>query len=217
MTNTTAKPELSFDEFDELTNPGPEVTGFDNVVDRAMSRRDLLGRGIAFGAAAFVMGSTALTPTSTRAASRMAFEAVAANTMDTVTVPKGYSWHIVAKWGEPLWSNAADFDQETRGTGESQEKAFGDNTDGMALFSNGNTHVLAVNNEYTNRSIIYGNRESKLPENADDVRKGKAAHGLSVIEISQQDGRWSIVKDSPYNRRVIRGHAGGDYRPRPRP
>jgi len=31
-----------------------------------------------------------------------------------------------------------------------------------------------VNNEYVNRSIIYGNRKSKLPETPDDVRKGKA-------------------------------------------
>jgi len=203
MTKTIENHDLSFDEFDELSNPGPEVTDFDHVVDRAMNRRDFLRRGITFGTAAFVMASTSLTPTSSKAASRLGFSAVAANGKDTVTVPDGYSWHVVAKWGEPLWSDAADFDQTTRGTGESQERAFGDNTDGMALFSKGDTHVLTVNNEYTNRDIIYGNRATKLPENTDDVRKGKAAHGLSVIEIRQHDGRWSIVKDSPYNRRVL--------------
>ena len=42
-----------------------------------------------------------------------------------------------------------------------------------AFFVDGRT-VLAVNNEYVNRTIIYGNRASGLPENADDVRKGKA-------------------------------------------
>jgi secreted PhoX family phosphatase len=37
---------------------------------------------------------------------------------------------------------------------------------------------------------------------ADDVRKGKAAHGVSVIEIANSGGNWSLVKDSKYNRRI---------------
>ena len=70
MTDTSST-ELSFDEFDEQINPGPEVTEFDQIVDRAMSRRGFLGRGIALGTAAFVMGTTALTPVVARAASRL--------------------------------------------------------------------------------------------------------------------------------------------------
>ena len=34
-------------------------------------------------------------------------------------------------------------------------------------------------------------------ETADDVRKCKAAHGVSVVEIAQADGAWRIVQDSP--------------------
>lgn len=194
--------DLSFDEFDELRNPPPAETDFSKIVDRATSRRGFLGAGIAFGATAFVLGTTALTPARAAASGRLAFQQVAANTLDTVTVPDGYSWHIVAKWGDAMWSDSIAFDQTTRGTGESQELSFGDNNDGMALYTKEGRNILAVNNEYTNRPIIYGNRESKLPENADDVRKGKAAHGVSVIEIAQTDGRWNIVKDSPYNRRI---------------
>lgn len=148
------------------------------------------------------MGASARTPASARAAARLGFEAVAANTLDTVTVPPGYSWHPVARWGDALWSGSMAFDQATRGTGESQELAFGDNNDGMSLFAQGGRYVLAVNNEYTNLGIIYGNRESGRPENADDVRKGKAAHGLTTMEIARTDGKWGIVRDSVYNRRV---------------
>jgi len=202
MASAVDTTDLSFDEFDETINPRPEMSEFDRIVDRALSRRGFLGSGIALGATAFVMGTTALTPSAALAASRLGFQSVAANTMDTVTVPPGYSWHVVATWGEPLWSGAADFDQATRGTGASQEKAFGDNNDGMALFASNGRTVLAVNNEYTNQAIMYGNRETKLPENADDVRKGKAAHGVSIVELRQEDGRWSTVKDSPYNRRI---------------
>ncbi|MCP5076175.1 MAG: PhoX family phosphatase [Rhodobacteraceae bacterium] len=202
MTDPADHHDLSFDEFDELRNPGPDVTGFEHVLGRALSRRSLLGGAAAAGAATLVTGPGSLLSLPARASSRIGFDPIATNTLDTVTVPNGYNWHIVTKWGEPLWSSGEEFDQVTRGTGVSQEKAFGDNNDGMALFSSGNRHVLAVNNEYANRSIMYGNRSNGLPENADDVRKGKAAHGVSVVELKQSGSRWTVVKDSPYNRKV---------------
>ncbi|MAI45174.1 MAG: PhoX family phosphatase [Hyphomicrobiaceae bacterium TMED74] len=193
--------ELSFDEFDEIDNSRRQESDFDVVVEEALSRRGFMGGVLAFGTASFLMGTSALTPA--HAKGRFAFEAVPASTEDTIVVPKGYKWQTLVNWGDPLWSKGAAFDQTTRGTGESQETAFGDNNDGMALFSAGEGRmVLAVNNEYTNRSIMYGNRETKLPETADDVRKGKAAHGVSVFEVKQADGKWSVVKDSSYNRRI---------------
>jgi secreted PhoX family phosphatase len=101
-----------------------------------------------------------------------------------------------------MWSHGVEFDHATRGTGKSQLYAFGDNNDGMALFTVGDRNILAVNNEYVNRKIIYGNRESGKPENVDDVHKGKAGHGVSIIEIAQRDGKWGLVMDSPYNRKI---------------
>ena len=194
---------ISFDEIDEMNESRPTPTDFETLAENAISRRGFLGRGVAFGAAAFVMGATGMTPFPVRAAAgRLGFEAVAANGLDTVTVPRGYRWHVVARWGEPMWSHSIPFDQATRGSGESQELAFGDNNDGMSLFSDGERSVLTVNNEYVNRSIFYGGTGNGKPQNADDVRKGKAGHGVSVVEIAQIDGRWSIVLDSPYNRRI---------------
>ena len=194
--------ELSFDEFDEIDNPRTELCEFDEVVEEAVSRRGFLGGVLAFGTGAFLLGTSALTPSPASAASRFGFEAVAASTEDTIVVPNGFSWHTVVRWGDPLWSKGADFDQKTRGTAESQALAFGDNNDGMSLFAHDGKSILAVNNEYTNRSIIYAERETKLPENAGDVNKGKAAHGVSVMEVKQQGGKWQVVKDSPFNRRI---------------
>lgn len=203
----TSSEDISFDAFDEHHSPRPARTDFEAVVERALSRRSLLGGTIAFGASAFVMGTTALTPTGTRAAthaaaSRLGFDAVATNTLDTVTVPDGFSWHVVARWGDPIFPDGTEFDQTSRGTGASQERAFGDNNDGMALFTHQGHTILTVNNEYTNRAITYGNRASKRPENADDVRKGKAAHGVSIVEVAENDGHWLIVAGSRFNRRV---------------
>ena len=204
-TRTDTIHDLSFDEFDEIHSPRPLATEFGRLAERAVSRRGFLGAGASFGAAAFVMSAGALKPLPVAAAAvtdRLGFEPVAANGLDTVTVPPGYRWQVVAKWGDPMWSRSFEFDQTTRGSGESQELAFGDNADGMALFHRGGRNVLVVNNEYVNRDIIYGGAGAGEPRDADDVRKGKAGHGVSVVEIERRDGAWSIVEDSPWNRRI---------------
>ncbi|PCI05206.1 MAG: transcriptional initiation protein Tat [Hyphomicrobiales bacterium] len=193
--------EISFDDFDEIVNPAEEENDFDQVVEASISRRGLIGGALAFGSCAALC--TTFTPNLVEAATnRFAFKAIAANSLDAITVPEGYIAEVVVRWGDPLWSDATDFNHATRGDAASQSRAFGDNIDGMEVFAHGDKSLLVVNNEYTNRSIIWGNRTDGKSETDDDVLKGKMAHGLSVIEIAQQDGKWSIVKDSPFNRRI---------------
>lgn len=191
--------EVTVDAFDE---PRPAQTDFDRIVERVMTRRSVLAGGVALGAGAFVLATAGLAPRTARAAAEMGFTPIAANTMDTITVPEGHSWHIVSMWGEPLWSNGAAFDEATGGTGESQELAFGDNNDGMEMFTSDGKTILAVNCEYPNGATLYNGRESKGPESEDDARKGKASVGVTICEIGQSDGKWSIVQDSPFNRRI---------------
>ena len=178
-------------------------TDFERLAALAISRRGFLRGGAAFGAAAFVLGAGGMAAPGARAATAgLEFTPVAANGLDTITLPEGFGWQVVARWGDPLWSDGAPFDHATRGTAASQERAFGDNCDGMALFAHEGRSVLAVNNEYTNLGIAFANRASGRPESEDDVRKCKAAHGVSVFEIAQEGGAWGIVLDSPYNRRI---------------
>ena len=192
----------SFDEFDEMNNPRPEATDFQRISDTVLSRRRFLGQSAKFGAAALLLGTTSLRSLPSAAATGVDFKPVAANALDTITVPEGFDWHVVTMWGDPLWSNSQAFDQATRGTEASQLLAVGDNTDGMTLFDIDGKTVLVANNEYVNLKIIYGNRDSKAPETDDDVRKGMAAHGVTVSELRQENGKWQIVRDSPYNRRL---------------
>ena len=196
--------ELSFDDYDEVINPKPELSDFDNIVEEALSRRGFMGGVLAFGGVATLgVGSTALTPIAAQAATnRFGFNAVATSIDDTIVVPDGYNWHVAARWGDPLFSDTPEFDHETRGTAASQARAFGDNNDGMEVYAYGDKTLLIVNNEYTNRRIIWGNREEGKSETDDDVLKGMNAHGLTVVEIAETDGKWGIVKDSPFNRRV---------------
>lgn len=200
--NQESDTDLSCDDIDVQSQPPLTKTDFDHILDEVLTRREFISAGITFSIAAFVMGTTSLTPLPSLAAPRLAFTPIKTNTRDTVTVPEGFSWHIVASWGDPLWSDGADFDHDTRGDGRSQERSFGDNNDGMSFFTKGDHHYLVVNNEYVNRSIMFGNRDNNLPETADDIRKGKAGHGVTVMEIAKADDKWSPVIDSPKNRRI---------------
>ena len=194
------KRELSFDEFDEMVNPRPEETDFDRVVEAAISRRGFLGGVLAFGSFAAVNG---LAVVSAEAADdRFAFEAIAANGEDTITVPAGYQAQVVVRWGDPLTSAVPEFDHATRGTAESQAGAYGDNTDGMEVYAVGDRTVLIANNEYTNRKILWGYNPDGAWVTDDDVGKGKNAHGISIVEIAKGDAGWAIVKDSDLNRRI---------------
>ena len=192
---------LSFDEYDEVVNPRPEECEFDLVVERALSRRGFMGGVLAMGSFAALGGS--ILPTGACAASdRFSFEAIPVSTADEVIVPAGYNVEVMVRWGDPLWSGAPEFDPATRGTAASQERAFGDNTDGQDVFFHDGHVLLVVNNEYTNRDILWGNNLDAKAASDDDVAKGMMAHGVSVVEIVNTDGKWGIVKDSPYNRRV---------------
>lgn len=193
--------ELSFDDYDELRDPRPEDNGFDAVVDAAMSRRGFLGSVVAFGSGAAVMGTTFLA-SEAQAANRFGFNPIPTSTANTITLPEGYEWEVLVKWGQPLWSGTPDVDQATGGTAETQARSFGDNTDGMAIFAKGDKQILAVNNEYIQNKILLNNREDGKAINADDVQKMKNAHGISIIEIEEGPTGWDVVLDSEFNRRI---------------
>ncbi len=72
-----AKDRLSFDEQDELRNPPPAVTEFDEVVATALSRRGFLGGVMTFGLGSFLVGTTALTSRAEATSDRFGFTAIA--------------------------------------------------------------------------------------------------------------------------------------------
>ena len=203
MTADNRKP-ISADAWDEINFPRPEENDFDRVVERALSRRGFLGGALVFGSGAAVMGAGLLNLRPARAAqtSRFAFQPIAAATDNTVHVPEGYSWQRLASWGDPLFSGVPELDQQTGGTAEDADKVVGENTDGMELFLIDGRQVLAVNQEYTNNEVNLPQAEKGTPRNASDVLKLQNLQGVTVMEIAEGAGGWSIVKDSPFNRRI---------------
>ncbi|MEM7268356.1 MAG: PhoX family phosphatase [Pseudomonadota bacterium] len=195
------KDEISFDDFDEIVNPRPEECDFDRIVEAAISRRGFLGGVMAFGSFAALNGVSSEALAAAHG-DRFAFDQIAANSADDITVPTGYRAQVVVRWGDPLFSDTPEFDHATRGTAATQARAFGDNIDGMEVYAHGDKLLYICNNEYTNRAILWGNNPDGKPASDDDIAKGKMNHGLTVVEIAKGDDGWGIVKDSPYNRRV---------------
>ncbi|MCO6382868.1 PhoX family phosphatase [Oceanicola sp. 502str15] len=204
---TDHKHNLSFDDWDEVNFPRPAENDFDRVVERALSRRGFLGSVLAFGSGAAVMGtgllkgSTALAE-SHAMASRFPFTPIAAQTDETVHVPEGYSWKVLTRWGDPLMSSAEGYDLAEGGALEGSDAVFGENTDGMELFSFDGHEIIAVNSEYTNNDINLPAAQEGVPAGADDVLKLQNLQGVTVMEVAPGADGYSVVLDSPFNRRL---------------
>ena len=177
---------------------------FEKIIEKGLSRRDFIKQTSVIGMASFASASTlggALAATQDVNTNLMGFRPVPANSLDTVTVPEGYSYNILVSWGDPIMPGGVSFDNATRGTAQSQALAFGDNNDGMELYHLAeNRAILAVNNEYTDIQRIMPGGEAVT---IDDINKGRLAHGVSIIEIERDGNRgWRLVRDSQYNRRI---------------
>lgn len=193
---------------------------FRDIASATMSRRAALGFGAA-GALAVVLGS-AVTSAGTAVAdggtglaaaakdgfgkSKLQFTAIPsiAADVDTLTLPAGFTWQPVIRWGDPIFKDAPAFDINNQ-TAAAQEKQFGYNNDYTDILevpgSKGRRAVLFANHEYTNENIMF---PATMP--AADVRAvGQAAHGLTVVELERQNKNkpWSYVQGAGLNRRYL--------------
>ncbi len=184
---------------DHTGSPDSKKTDFSTLLKRALSRRGFLKAPVAFGVSAFVLGTASPQTAATAKKPIFNFPGVGATDADTITVPEGYDWYVMISWGDPLFSHGLPFDPDTRGTGKSQELSLGDNNDGMTLFPISDKRgVFVVNNEYANLDLLLPNGI----QGADDIRKLKAAHGVSLFEVQSINGQWKVVVDGRLNRRI---------------
>lgn len=189
---------------------------FRDIASATMSRRAALGLGAA-GALAVVLGSavTSAEPATAAGLSKAAKEGFTSKlqftaipsvdaAVDAVTVPEGFTWQPVIRWGDPIFNDAPQFDLDNQ-TAAAQEKQFGYNNDYTDILeipgSKGRRAVLFANHEYTNDAIMF---PPTMP--ADQVRAvGAAAHGLSVVELERKNKTkpWTYVKGAELNRRYL--------------
>lgn len=180
---------------------------FDRLIDRALSRRQLIKAGSATGAAAFLGGTSGLAMAVSETSTLMGFDNIPTSTADAVTLPAGYRYDILMSWGDPVLADAPAF---SRGNSAADQAGqFGDNTDGMELYhlrrADGSVDpdhaVLAVNSEYYNDEFLFEHGEAA--KSAEDVRKGLMAHGITIVEVKRQaNGRWAYQPGAARNRRL---------------
>jgi hypothetical protein len=125
-------------------------------------------------------------------------------------VAPGYSSDVLLRWGDPIVKGAPAFDPVDL-TATAQEQQFGYNCDFIAYMplpmgSNSSEHgLLCVNHEYTNAHVMWpGMTEDDGGTKLDkaQVEVAMAAHGHAVVEIKKQAGKWQVMPNGEYNRRI---------------
>lgn len=205
-----------YDDHDYSRHLKHSDSEFSQLVETALSRRQFLRNAGLAGLGVFFMASplsqamaesasSAATPTTETAkasvSTLMGFKAIPASTADTVVVPEGYTYEVLVSWGDPIFPDAPAFDPAGHTSASAQEKQFGDNNDGMSFFPlDENRGVLAVNSEYINPEWMFAHQGKEMT--AEDVKTAQAAHGVNIIEVVKQDGRWTLDKAGKLNRRI---------------
>ncbi|MDR6621971.1 PhoX family protein [Sinomonas atrocyanea] len=195
---------------------GSDNSYFRDIAAGAISRRSALGLGLAGALTlAFTGGGraeaagTRLAPAAPGTNSPLDFTPIRPvdRLVDEFTVPQGYAWRPIIRWGDPLFADAPAFDLENQ-TAEAQARQFGYNNDYTDIIRldgpNGRRAVLVANHEYTNENIMFP--AAQLAGDAARVRAvARAAHGLSVVELTRRDrnSAWTYVQAAPLNRRYL--------------
>lgn len=142
--------------------------------------------------------------TSARAqGSVFAFQPIGIATDFDIHVPQGYQWKTLVRWGDALFSDAEGaYSPENGVPVDLSDRVFGENTDGMEIFVDGDNIILAINSEYANPDINLPVDTDGVPQSAEQVQMLKNIQGVTVLEIADQGDGYQVVVDSPYNRRI---------------
>jgi secreted PhoX family phosphatase len=216
----THKPAMSRSQaFEESENVGRNASAnptMGDIIATRYNRRDLLRNSLAVAAITATVSPLAL------AAGRRAeaaapeasfgFTEIEAGVDETHHVAPGYRADILIRWGDPVLPGAPAFDPNAQ-SAAAQKQQFGYNNDFVGFFpiEGSSEHgLLVVNHEYTDEEIMFpslsGAQDTKeagfaqMTQDLADVEM--AAHGGTVLEIRKVDGRWQVVPDSKYNRRI---------------
>ncbi|MBB6093559.1 hypothetical protein HNQ60_002440 [Povalibacter uvarum] len=209
---------------------------FQDLLEQRLSRRQVLN-----GAAALIPLAAApalFTSDPVAAATRNTLRFAAIDrSRDDVVLPDGYTYDLVARWGDSLFTGTPDIDMAMlaeggllkSGIAEQQTRQFGQNCDAIRYFpldSRGKRGLLCVNHEYTSDELMFASHDGfdakkgairgYIEKHPQVVPVTQAAQGVSVIEIALGRDGWRLVKDSRFNRRItahtpaeIRGPARG--------
>ncbi len=174
------------------------------------SRRTVLhaGAGVAVSAllAPWLAGCANSAPSSpsTLAGPRIGFKAIPIDIADRMVVPEGYIATALAQWGEPVGipGNMPTFKWDGSNSAADQAVQMGMHHDGLHFYalSGAQRGLLVMNHEYVDDGLLHVGGQKDW--SAEKVKKSQAAHGISVIEVTQKGSSWEMVRPSRYARRI---------------
>ena len=194
---------------DNGSNPSSSPTLGDVIATR-MSRRDLVGGLLATTAIGTILsGSAVAAPKQPSTTPNFDFTEVPAGSDDASHVAPGYDADVLIRWGDKVLKEAPAFDPMKQ-TPEAQAGQFGYNNDfiGFLPLQGSSQHgLLVINHEYTNEELMFpgvGRQDTtkftKMTKELVDIEQ--MAHGGSVLEVRKRRGKWQIVDNSRYSRRI---------------
>lgn len=212
--------DLSLRDFNDEDSNRSDNPRFEDVLAARLSRRNLLRRGVGTAASAMLGGLTLtacggdddpapVQPTGP-AETLLGFTAVAKSLEDRMTVPAGYTASVLIALGDPIASGVAAFKND--GTDTGYDKRSGDCHDGMEYFglsatgtpdaASNDRALLGMNHEYINPLFLHRNGPTSNPRPAAETDIETDCHGVSIVEIAKSGGRFAVVQNSSFNRRI---------------
>ncbi len=217
MSRLDAQPRSARFEASEDIGSNPSTNpNMGDILALRLSRRDLMRSGLASTVIAAAASPLALMAASQCRAQQEGttpsfdFNEVTAGSDEHIHVAEGYDADVLIRWGDTVEAGAPAF-EPTRQSPEGQAKQFGYNNDFVGYLPlDGSRHgLLVVNHEYTNEELMFpGLGRQNGPVNFANMTKAivdieMAAHGGTVIEIARgADGKWRVVPDSGFARRI---------------
>jgi secreted PhoX family phosphatase len=218
MPDTHVRDDMPVEIEDIGSNPAPRET-IGELMERRLSRRAAL-MGIGGAAAAATLADQLVSAADTAVAqpvpmtggpSTFSFPELAMRMSQRDAVAEGYEIQTIIRWGDPVVADTPAFDP-LRQTPQAQAGQFGYNNDfldfkPLPLGSRNSDHgLLVVNHEYTDTQLMFPGigegRQGRMRASAEQSRVELLAHGVSVIEVRKENGRWGVVQNSRYARRI---------------
>lgn len=116
------------------------------------------------------------------------FKAMAPNSEDALKMVDGLSYELLI-----------EYDTTINSAGEK----FGFNNDYVAFLGDKKTGIIMVNHEYNNTLFVSGfDKKGKLKKTREQFNKERHALGISLLQINNKNGKWSVDTQSNYNKRI---------------
>ncbi|MBC7547618.1 MAG: DUF839 domain-containing protein [Polaromonas sp.] len=218
----TVTPQTDPDDLENNTSGTPHMN---DVLAVRLHRRHILGGGLGamamagFGTMSLAgcgggndSGPAVIAPL---VGVTLGFTAVGKNKQDNITVPAGYTATVIYATGDSLDATVPDY--LNNGTQGDFARRSGDHHDGMHFFglsaagmpapTNNDRALLVMNHENIAGTVQFMHPSGQTfpavggrPES--EAIKEIEAHGVSIIELGKNAGKYGYVKASSFNRRV---------------